>query len=326
MKLIQWNETDAFYNLAVEEYVLLQLDMQEEFVLLWQNKNAIVVGCHQNTIEEINQDFVREKGIQVVRRLTGGGAVYHDLGNLNFSFVLNAHDTLFNFRDLSMPIVESLEEMGVKVEFTGRNDLVLDGKKISGTAQSIKRKRLLHHGTLLFDSDLEVISRALQVSSDKIESKGIKSVRSRVTNICDKHPEVNIASFKAQFAVDLVKKHGIEEYHFTEQDIAAIEALRDAKYATWEWNFGRSPQYDIKKTRRFTGGTLDIYMCVEKGVIKTINIYGDYFGDGEISEIEESLREVPNREAEVNAVLRGFQLEAYIHDITLEELTNFIVY
>ncbi len=325
MQLIQWDETDAYYNLAVEEYVLQQMG-KEEFILLWQNRNAVVVGRHQNTIEEINTDFVREYDVQVVRRLTGGGAVYHDLGNLNFSFILNAKDRVFNFRDLSVPIMESMKKMGIDTEFTGRNDLTLDGKKISGTAQSIKGGRLLHHGTLLFHSKLDTISDVLRVKADKIESKGIKSVRSRVTNIGDYFPDVSIDDFKEQFYKDMHAEKGLERYVFNEDDVTVIKKLREKKYATWEWNYGHSPEYNIKKDRHFDSGNLSIYMDVEKGIINTIRIYGDYFGDGEIAEVENSLQGTCSREEDVRTILQKFDLDHYIHGITIEELTGFIVY
>ena len=325
MKLIQWNEKDAYYNLAAEEYVFQQM-IGEEFFLLWQNQNAVVVGRHQNTIEEINADFVREHEVQVVRRMSGGGAVYHDLGNLNFSIILNAEGRMFNFGDLSVPIMESLGKMGIHTEFTGRNDLTLNGKKISGTAQSIKKGRLLHHGTLLFHSNLDTISDVLRVKADKIESKGIKSVRSRVTNICDHFPNVTIEDFKVQFFKDMQADRGVERCEFSEADKKAIRELREERYVNWDWNYGRSPEYNIKKERHFEGGNLSIYLDVKKGIIQTARIYGDYFGDGEIAQVEESLQEVSICEEDVKRALQGFDIDHYIHGITIDELTAFIVY
>lgn len=324
MKLIRWYNPDAYYNLAAEEYIFTSLDREQEYLLLWQNQNAVVVGKHQNTIEEINNAYVKEHGVQVVRRLSGGGAVYHDLGNLNYSFIVNAPTGRYNFREMSQPVVYTLIRLGVNVEFSGRNDLVIDGKKISGSAQFIRRGRILHHGTLLFHSDLDQISRVLAVKDDKIASKGVKSVRSRVTNICEYLPGVTVRVFQSQLEKTLLDRN-LTVYEFSEADVAAISTLRDSKYATWEWNYGYSPEYDIKKDRRFANGGLRIYIKVQKGVIQTISIRGDFFGDGDLEEIEQSLQNVKLREEDVHEALKAFDIGHYIYGITLDELVDIIV-
>jgi lipoate-protein ligase A len=324
MKLIRWNSLDAYYNLAAEEYIFASLDREQEYVLLWQNKNAVVVGKHQNTIEEINTDYVKEHDVQVVRRLTGGGAVYHDLGNLNYSFIVSAPTRMYNFRELGQPIADTLIRLGVNVEFSGRNDLVIDGKKISGSAQFARGGRILHHGTLLFHSDLDRISQVLRVKDDKISSKGIKSVRSRVTNIGEYLPGITVGAFQSHLEETLLDRN-LTVYEFSEADTTAISALRDSKYATWEWNYGYSPEYDIKKERRFANGGLSIYIKVQKGLIQTISIRGDFFGDSEIGEIEKSLQNVNLCEEDVRKALNAFDIEAYIYGITLDELVEVIV-
>jgi lipoate-protein ligase A len=324
MKLIRWYNPDAYYNLAAEEYIFTSLDREQEYLLLWQNQNAVVVGKHQNTIEEINAAYVKEHGVQVVRRLSGGGAVYHDLGNLNYSFIVNAPTGKYNFRELCQPVADTLIRLGANVEFAGRNDLVIDGKKISGNAQFIRGDRILHHGTLLFHSDLDRISQVLAVKEDKISSKGIKSVRSRVTNICDYLPGITVAEFQSHLEETLLSRN-LTVYEFSQGDIAAISALRDGKYATWEWNYGYSPEYDIKKDRRFANGSLSIYLKVQKGVIQTISIRGDFFGDGDIEEIERSLQNVNLCEEDVHESLEAYDIDHYIYGLTLEELVEMIV-
>ena len=190
--------TDPTFNLAFEEYVFESMDQNETYFMLWQNDHAIIVGKHQNTIEEINQDFVKEQGIKVVRRLTGGGAVYHDLGNLNFTFIVNNDSGKpFDFQSFTRPVVKALQSLGVNAEFNGRNDITIDGKKFSGNSQYAKRGRVLHHGTVLFNSKLDTVQNALKVKKDKIESKGVKSVKSRVTNIADYlEPGFTLEDFK----------------------------------------------------------------------------------------------------------------------------------
>jgi len=231
MKLIRWHNLDAYHNLAAEEHIFTSLDREQEYLLLWQNQNAVVVGRHQNTIEEINTTYVKEHGVQVVRRLSGGGAVYHDLGNLNYSFIVNAPMGVYNFRELCQPVADTLIRLGVNVEFAGRNDLVIDGKKISGSAQFIRRGRILHHGTLLFHSDLDQVSRVLAVKDDKIASKGVKSVRSRVTNICEHLPGMTVGAFQSHLEETLLDRN-LTVYELSEPDVAAISSSRDSKYAT----------------------------------------------------------------------------------------------
>lgn len=324
MKLIRWYNLDAYYNLAAEEYIFTSLDREQEYLLLWQNQNAVVVGKHQNTIEEINTAYVKEHGVQVVRRLSGGGAVYHDLGNLNYSFIVNAPMGVYNFRELSQPVADTLIRLGVNVEFSGRNDLVIDGKKISGSAQFIRRDRILHHGTLLFNSDLDQISQVLAVKDDKITSKGVKSVRSRMTNICEYLPRITVGAFQSHLEETLLDRN-LTVGEFSEADVAAISALRDSKYATWEWNYGYSPEYDIKKDRHLANGGLSIYIKVQKGVIQTICIRGDFFGDGDVEEIEQNLQNVNLCEEDVREALKTFDVDHYIYGITLDELVEVIV-
>ena len=324
MKLIRWYNPDAYYNLAAEEYIFTSLDREQEYLLLWQNQNTVVVGKHQNTIEEINTAYVKEHGVQVVRRLSGGGAVYHDLGNLNYSFIVNAAKGRYDFREMSQPVADTLIRLGVNVEFSGRNDLVIDGKKISGSAQFIRRGRILHHGTLLFHSDLDRISRVLAVKDDKIASKGVKSVRSRVTNICEYLSGITVRAFQTQLEKTLLDRN-LTVYEFSKADVAAISALRDSKYVTWEWNYGYSPEYDIKKDRRLANGGLSIYIKVQKGIIQTISIRGDFFGDSDLEEIEQSLQNVKLCEEDVHEALKAFDIDHYIYGITLDELVDIIV-
>lgn len=322
MKLIRWYNLDAYYNLAAEEYVFTSLDREQEYLLLWQNQNAVVVGKHQNTIEEINNAYVKEHGVQVVRRLSGGGAVYHDLGNLNYSFIVNAPMGVYNFRELCQPVADTLIRLGVHVEFSGRNDLVIDGKKISGNAQFIRRGRILHHGTLLLHSDLDRISKVLVGKDDRITSKGIKSVRSRVTNICEYLPGITVDAFQSHLEETLLSRN-LTVYEFSKADLAAISALRNSKYATWEWNYGYSPEYDIKKDRRLANSDLSIYIKVQKGVIQTIRIRGNFFGD--VEEIEQSLHNVNFCEEDVRETLKAIDVDQFIYGITLDELVEVIV-
>ena len=328
MKYIDWKETDPQINLAFEEYVFNQMDQDESYFLLWQNDNAVIVGKHQNTIEEINQEYIRENDIKVVRRLSGGGAVYHDLGNLNFTFIVNDRGReQFDFQTFTRPLVEALKTLGVNAEFNSRNDIAIDGKKFSGNSQYAKRGRILHHGTILFNSNLATIQSALKVKKDKIESKGIKSVKSRVTNITDYLDETyTMEDFKAALLKAMFANDNLEKITLSNEEIQAIERLKTEKYATWDWNYGKSPQYNLRKERKCDFGLITVLLQVEKGEIKDLHFYGDYFGNGDIQELEALFVGVKPSEAALSKVLINTDLADYINGLDAKTLIDLILY
>lgn len=316
------------FNLALEQYVFDNLDQFDEIFLLWINEPSIIVGKNQNTIEEINLDYIKENNINVVRRLSGGGAVYHDYGNLNYTIISKSKETSsFNFEAFSQPVIEVLAKLGVQAEFTGRNDIVIDGRKFCGNAQYMKKGKVLHHGAMLFDTDLNVLGNALKVSKDKIQSKGVKSVRSRVTNIIDHLEEkITVEDFK-QLLLDHMFEGDkeIKEYKLTEEDYANINKLMEKRYSTWEWNFGESPEFNISKAKRFTAGKVETKIDVEEGIIKDIKFYGDFFGGGEISTVEEKFKGVKYKEEEIEKVLDSIDIGYYFSGISKEEIIHCII-
>lgn len=328
MKYIDWRATDPQLNLAFEEYVFNQMDTNESYFLLWQNDNAVIVGKHQNTIEEINQEYVGQNSIKVVRRLSGGGAVYHDLGNLNFTFIVNDNSKdQFEFQTFTRPLVDALKTLGVNAEFNSRNDIAIDGKKFSGNSQYSKRGRILHHGTILFNSNLATIQSALKVKKDKIESKGIKSVKSRVTNIVDYLDEgYTLENFKAALLAAMFENENLEKITLSEQEIQAIEQLKADKYATWDWNYGKSPQYNLRKERKCDFGLITILLQVEKGEIKELHFYGDYFGNGDVQELEAIFIGVNPTEEALSGVLKNIDLADYINGLDSKTLIDLILY
>lgn len=329
MKYIINENNNPRYNLALEEYVLKNLD--GEYFFLWQNEPTIVIGKHQNTISEINLDYVEKKGIHVVRRMSGGGAVYHDLGNINFSFIQEKKDLAdFDFSFFTRPIIDLLGELGIKAEFNSRNDLAIDGKKFSGNAQYIFKKKILHHGTLLFNSEMEELVNSLKVSKDKIESKGLKSIESRVANIKDhigKDSKIKeVSDFKdALFEHMKNRMEEFEEYVLTENDKKEIEKLKKEKYDKWEWNYGESPEADIHRQRKYTAGKVESYIKLKDGLIENIKLYGDFFSSREIEDLESGLKGKKYMINEIAEYLKTVNVSEYFSGFSEEEILDVII-
>ena len=329
MKYIINENNNPRYNLALEEYVLKNLD--GEYFFLWQNEPTIVIGKHQNTISEINLDYVEKKGIHVVRRMSGGGAVYHDLGNINFSFIQEKKDLAdFDFSFFTRPIVDLLGELGIKAEFNSRNDLAIDGKKFSGNAQYIFKKKILHHGTLLFNSEMEELVNSLKVSKDKIESKGLKSIKSRVANIKGYIGEDSKIKEVSDFKVALFehmknRMEEFEEYVLTENDKKEIEKLKKEKYDKWEWNYGESPEADIHRQRKYTAGKVESYIKLKDGLIENIKLYGDFFSSREIEDLESGLKGKKYMISEIAEYLKTVNVSEYFSGFSEEEILDVII-
>lgn len=312
---------DPYFNLALEEYLFEELGRSRPCFMLWQNDNTIVVGKYQNTAEEINQAFVDAHHIRVARRLSGGGAVYHDKGNLNFTFVVDqGSNPAFNFKIFVQPVVEALARFGVHAEFTGRNDLTIDGMKFSGNAQYARHGRLLHHGCIMLDSNLTSVADALRVKEAKFASKAVKSVRSRVTTINAHAPApISMADFKGALRACAMASGELEPYALTEADVLAVQKLRDEKYATWAWNYGFSPPYDMVRERKFPAGLVTAHLSAEGGKIKAVRLYGDFFGSGELGELESAMAGLP-LDGRLAEALEALHVEHYMSGITAAEL------
>ena len=322
MKYIKTNSEDPYYNLAFEEFILRNFK-DDDYVLLWQNDNAIVFGVNQNPLEEINMEIADEMGVKIVRRSTGGGAVYHDLGNLNFSYITDWDgDKDANYAEFLAPIIAAFAKIGLKVELKGRNDLILEGKKISGSAQRLLNGRILHHGTLLINSDLTKIGKVLNVSEDKIKSKGIKSVKSRVTNIsqwCDE--KVSIEDIK-RLLLDSWFNGDINEVSLLEEDLQRISKLAEWKYRSWDWTYARSPKFSMTNKKRFSGGSIELNLEIEEGNIKDCLINGDFLSLGDVSEVEERLKNIKYDKDAIAEVLDEMKLNLYFGSITKEEILS----
>ncbi len=323
-RYLETGSHDPYYNLAFEEYVLTEMP-DADHLILWQNDNTVVVGLNQNTLAEIDLSYVREHSVNVVRRSTGGGAVYHDLGNLNYSFICALDDTRDAMKEsLTRPVVEALRSLGIDASVSGRNDILANGRKVSGTAERVWKNRILHHGTLLFDSDPERISGALRTDPDKFRSKGISSIRSRIGTI---RPllsrDMSIAEFRRYLLTYITGGDTLPE-SLPESALERIRALRDGKYATWEWNFGKSPQYTFSNSVRFPGGRVEVRVDTEHGRIRDLSIFGDFMSLMPMTELLEAMKGVPFERAAVLAVMERYPTDLYFHSVTVQEVLSVI--
>lgn len=321
--------TDPMVNLALEEYVLQNFGENDTYLLFYINNPSIIIGRNQNTIEEINTSYVDENGIKVVRRLSGGGAVYHDEGNLNFSFITKDDGNSFqNFAKFTQPMVEALNKLGVPAELQGRNDLAANGRKISGNAMFSTKGRMFSHGTLMFDSEIENVVSALKVRKEKIESKGIKSIRSRVANISEfLEASLTMDEFKEtilKHVFDVEDIADVPQYELTEEDWNNVEQISKERYQNWEWNYGKSPSFNIQESHKFDAGLVDVRLDVKKGIIENCKIYGDFFGVGSVEVIEDKLKGVRHERKSIEEALAGVDVPHYLGKITKEDFINLI--
>jgi lipoate---protein ligase len=320
---------DPQINLAIEEYILRYLDINESYLLFYVNGPSIIIGRNQNTIEEINTEYVEENHVKVVRRMSGGGAVYHDLGNLNYSFITKDEGNSLqdNFKKFTEPVINALRKLGANADLMGRNDIEIDGRKVSGTAQYSTGGRMYTHGTLMLNSNLDNVAKALKPKKEKIESKGVKSVRARVGNISEFiKGAMDVSEFRQFILKSVFEEEGgeIKEYVLTDEDWEKINEISKNKYQTWEWNYGKSPKSNIQNSQRFPSGTIYIRLDVDKGVIQNVKIYGDFFGWGDIADIEAKLQGVRYEKAALDAALKEVDVKHYFGNIEKEDFLNMI--
>ena len=285
MKFLVNTNTHAHWNMAFDEYALEGLDVQDSLFYLWQNAPAVIIGLNQSPYAEVNLPYLEEKGILLARRVTGGGAVYHDLGNLNYSIVgpIRPMEEAFEI----MPA--ALRSLGVPAERSGRNDILVDGRKCSGYAKRLSRDRMMIHGTLMWDVDLDVLTEALKTPGSKVTAKGIASVRSRVANLKDYLPQFpTLDAFRA--ALQEILADGDGEYSLTAAQREAVDRSAREKFGTWEWNFGHSPETTHQGRKKFACGTVEVLYSLKNGVLTEVSFQGDFLGDRPAEELANTLK------------------------------------
>ena len=326
--------TDPRTNIALETYLVENRLTDQPLLLFYINEPSIIIGRNQNTVEEVNQHYVEKHGIHVVRRMSGGGAVYHDLGNFSYCFIQEEHGPARDFSVFTRPVIEALHQMGVAgAKLEGRNDLLIDGKKFSGNAMYIRNGRMTAHGTILYDADLDAVTAALKPRADKIESKGIKSVRSRVTNIrpyvADAYQHLNTREFRDHLLLRIFgvnSRADVPEYTLSINDWAQVAAIRAERFANWDWNYGRSPAFTSERYHKYPQGAVDFRFNVEQGGnIKEIKIYGDFFGVGDIADVEKRLTGIPYRRDAITAAFADIDTALYFGGIAAKDLIDQLV-
>lgn len=329
MLYIMNNNDDPFFNHAVEEYIINNFD--EEIFMLWINKPAILIGRNQNTMSEIELDYVKDNNIEVVRRLSGGGTVYNDYGIMNFSFITYKDSNPLNdgFEKFAKPVIEALRSLGVNAEFTGRNDILIEGKKICGNAQYSTKDKILHHGTLLYDGNMENLKYALKSREIKFVDKSVKSVGSRVTTIYEHMPDksMDLDKFRDYLKGYVMEIYNIDKvYELTEDDLKEIEIIADNRFRTWEWNYGKSPSYSFKNAIKYPNcGVVEYNLNIKNGKIEEISIHGDFFGEEDIIKVEEDLNGINFEMDSIGDYLNTIELNSYIRNLSNDDFIKGIM-
>lgn len=326
MLFVENFNTDPYRNHALEEW--LMENYEEDCFMLWRNQKAILLGKNQNVYSELNLPYVNEQGIKVVRRITGGGAVFTDGGNIMFSFISQGGRRDFaDFRKFAEPVLSALRSLGIPAEFTGRNDMAINGRKFSGNAQCVYGGKLLHHGTLMYSADTGEMEKALRVSGLKLRDKGVASVKSRVTNISEHMPSpMDIEEFRAYLLDSVMKKTaGARLLRLSPEDWGEVELKAAGKHATREWIYGHNPAFSAAREAKFPGGIVQIHLSVVRGRLENVRIFGDFFGDKDVANIETALTGALYEAGAVRNALAGFSIGEYFGGVSLDELVSVIV-
>ena len=326
MRYLKNPHTNPYYNMAFDEYCLESLPLDEPVFYLWQNRPSVIVGFNQEINTEVNLDYLHEKDIALVRRVTGGGAVYHDLGNLNYTIVGRSENLEHDYPEYAGLMMKALQALGVPATLSGRNDILVEGRKVSGFAKRVCKKRLMVHGTLMYHVDLEVLSKALCPPATKLQSKGIASVRSRVANLCDYLPEIpDVRSLSGRLEEILSCHYADAEYQLSEQDLAHVQRLADEKFTRWEWNYGHSPKATLVHSSRLACGTVEVHLTLAENRIASCRFGGDFLGNLPVTEMESALKGVVYDYKSICLCLSQEDISQYFDGVKAGELAQLMM-
>ena len=312
MRFLTNPSTDPWYNMSFDEYCLEQYPSDDSFFYLWRNAPSVIIGLNQNAYSEVNLGYLQAHDIRLARRVTGGGAVYHDLQNLNYTVI---------GRDASpQPVVDALRSLGVPAELTGRNDIFVDGRKVSGYARRLWRDRQIIHGTLMYDVDLDTLARVLDVPGSKMAVKGIASVKSRVANLKDFLPQFRGLD-ELQAALQEILAAGDAGLPFDAERRAAVQRLSDAKFSTWDWIYGQSREADLVRSGKLACGTVEARLCLDRGVLTAVEFGGDFLGALPAAQLAQRLAGVRFERAALRETLDAAEVEKYFDGVSAEDLT-----
>lgn len=335
MRYLRNDNTDPYFNMAFDEYALQQLSLEEPLFYLWQNRPAVIIGLNQNPYAEVNLDYLRDNNIALARRVTGGGAVYHDLGNLNYTIVGRAKDLDRDYPEYTRHMLQALQALGVNAELSGRNDILVSGRKVSGYAKRVYKDRLMVHGTLMYDVDLEVLEQALNAPTSKLAGKGVASVRSRVMNLCECLPNVtDITDFRMQLELHLSCNYRDTEVHLSHEDLKKIELSARNKFATSEWIFGTASiaftnvscnSQKVNYKKRLPCGTVEVSLDIQGGYIAACLFGGDFIGNLPVSYISEALIGVRYEARALRQRLIPMDVASYFDKVGVDALLELLL-
>ena len=326
MRYLRNNHTDPYFNMAFDEYCLEQLTIDEPVFFLWQNRPSVIMGANQEVHTEVNLDYLKENNISLVRRVTGGGAVYHDFGNLNYTIVGRSDDLERDYPEYTRYMLQALQKLGVQATMSGRNDILVEGRKVSGFAKRVCKNRLMIHGTLMFDVDIDKLTQVLCPPATKLQSKGIASVRSRVANLSEYLPEIpDISLFKQQLERILSNNYTDQEWILSPEDIQNIEQLAHDKFERWEWIYGHSPRATLNFSEKLTCGTVHIHLNIAENRITSCKFRGDFIGNLPTNELENALTGLPYDRDSISRFLEQTDISRYLDGVTSAELLQLII-